>query len=310
MAFRLRRKEPVAEGVRRIAREEIEVALARIASGEAPPDVIVHESRKHCKKLRGLVRLVRPALGDRFEEEDVWWREASQELSLVRDADVLLQTVDKLLARFHDEADPARYVPVRQALQEHRGRVAEEAGDVHARLEQFSQQLREGRQRVDAWEIAGAGFEAIAPGLKQTYRRGRRAMRRAYNDPEPENFHEWRKHAKYHWHQMRLLGGLWKQEMQVRRDAADFLSDLLGDDHDLVVLHEVLTGGEFGIDADDLVSQSLLAFADRRRHELQATARALGLRLYAEKPKRLVERLHGYWQTWRKRGKTPQAVLA
>jgi hypothetical protein len=97
--------------------------------------------------------------------------------------------------------------------------------------------------------------------------------------------------------------------MQIRRDAADHLSDLLGDDHDLVVLHGVLTSGDFGIKADDLPSQSLLAFADRRRQELQSTAHSLGLRLYAEKPKRLVERLQGYWQTWRKRGKTPHAVF-
>jgi hypothetical protein len=230
-------------------------------------------------------------------------------LSLVRDADVLLQTVDKLVVRFRSETDSAAFVPIRQALEEHRRRVAEEAGDLNAGLDRFAEQMRQGRLRVESWSIEGAGFDAIAPGLKKTYRRGRRAMKLAYADAAPEHFHEWRKHVKYHWYQMRLLAGLWRQEMQVRRDAADVLSDLLGDDHDLVVLRGVLTGGDYGIDLDREAADLLLALAARRRLELQRTARSLGQRLYAEKPSRLIDRLHAYWQTWRKRGKVPPEAM-
>jgi CHAD domain-containing protein len=309
MAFRLRRKESVAEGVRRIAREEIDCAVAEIAAREAPLEVIVHESRKHCKKLRGLLRLVGPALEENFASDDAWLRETSQGLSLVRDADVLLQTLDKLHDRFRNDCDLAALVPIRQALVEHRRRVAEEEGDIGARLKEFAAQMHNGRRRIEDWRFDEAGFDALAPGLKQTYRRGRRALKRAYADPAPENFHQWRKHVKYHWYQMRLLGGLWKQEMQVRRDAADYLADLLGDDHDLVVLHHTLSGGDFGIDAASEGVQSLLSFADRRRLELQNTAHSVGRRLYAEKPSQLIQRLHGYWQTWRAKGKSPQKVF-
>jgi hypothetical protein len=44
--------------------------------------------------------------------------------------------------------------------------------------------------------------------------------------------------------------------------------------------------------------KTLLGLVDQRRIELQAQAKPLGQRLYAEKPKHLVRRLSGYWDVW------------
>ena len=38
-----------------------------------------------------------------------------------------------------------------------------------------------------------AAFKLIEPGLCHSYKRGRRAMSRAYDKPEETAFHEWRK---------------------------------------------------------------------------------------------------------------------
>lgn len=56
--FHLTAGEPVADGVREIADDQLGTALAEIDDNEDRHDA-VHEVRKRCKKVRGLMRLVR-----------------------------------------------------------------------------------------------------------------------------------------------------------------------------------------------------------------------------------------------------------
>jgi hypothetical protein len=72
--------------------------------------------------------------------------------------------------------------------------------------------------------------------------------------------------------------------MEELAEEVQTLADLLGDDHDLVVLRGKLTcsSDEFGGQAR---LQRLCSIIDRRRHELKVQAFALGQRLYTDKPK-------------------------
>ena len=63
MAFRFKLAEPFEEGCKRIAREQIERAQCQL-KGSGDPVVAVHETRKSLKRLRALLRLIRPALGE------------------------------------------------------------------------------------------------------------------------------------------------------------------------------------------------------------------------------------------------------
>ena len=56
MPYRFKIDEPVEKGFRRIAREQLDVALAELAAPQVPPKG-VHECRKALKRLRALVRL-------------------------------------------------------------------------------------------------------------------------------------------------------------------------------------------------------------------------------------------------------------
>ena len=48
-------------------------------------------------------------------------------------------------------------------------------------------------------------WPAVCRGLKQVYRQGYRAFDAARSEPSTEYLHEWRKQAKYLWHQVQLL---------------------------------------------------------------------------------------------------------
>lgn len=295
VAYRLWMSEPVLEGVQRIALEQIDKALHEIQSDEIDRHKAVHQVRKRCKKIRGLVRLVRPAFEDIYQIENATYRDASRRLSALRDTEAMIETFDDLMDVFGDVVDRERLASVREELERRRVFVAEHEFDLDARLEEFEQTIREARDRVESWDLDDDGWDAIAGGLRKTYQRGRVRMADAYEHPSTEAFHEWRKRVKYHWYHMRLLRDIWADEMNPRRKAAKDIADLLGDEHDLAVLREAVLEAPpaFG---DSRVVQTLVALIDRRRVELREAAEPLGMRLYAERPGAHVRRLGGYWK--------------
>ena len=66
MGYHLRKHEDVQEGVRRIAAEQIRKGMGEIDDCTIDRHEVVHLLRKRCKKVRGLLRLVRPLLDDVF----------------------------------------------------------------------------------------------------------------------------------------------------------------------------------------------------------------------------------------------------
>ena len=92
-AFKLKKKESEAEGIRRVAHERIEDATGLLRDQDADPVEAVHEARKDMKKLRSTLKLVRPAIGDEtYQRENGRFRDAGRALSDVRDAQVRAET--------------------------------------------------------------------------------------------------------------------------------------------------------------------------------------------------------------------------
>jgi CHAD domain-containing protein len=285
-AYRLKRKEGLPEGVARIARGRIDHAIDEL-SGEAgsSPEEAVHNTRKDMKKLRALLRLMRGELGDDvYRRENECFRDAAAELSGVRDADVMLATLDAL------ELEEPVSGPLRQALEAHRLRTG--GGSRKQAASQVIEILEEARARVADWPRELDDFEALRPGLKRMYKRGRREFRAMREDPTVEGLHEWRKRSKELWYDHTLLRSLWKPVMDAVGDEAHLLSDRLGDDHDLAVL---LAWAQEHTEPEP----ELLEAVEHRRAELQGDALELGARLYADRPKVFVRRLERLWEASR-----------
>ena len=59
MSYRLGAEESLAAGLRRSASEQLDLALAGLADARLDRYEAIHEARKCCKRLRGLLRLAR-----------------------------------------------------------------------------------------------------------------------------------------------------------------------------------------------------------------------------------------------------------
>src|SRR5262249_43493939 len=104
MSFQLRPEEALRKSLRRIVRRQMDAVLEELAAAPpGPRDEAVHEARKSLKKIRAVLRLVRPAVGEKcYRRENTCFRDAGRPLTEVRDARILLETLDKLLAHFQE----------------------------------------------------------------------------------------------------------------------------------------------------------------------------------------------------------------
>jgi len=304
MSYRLERGESVEEGIRRIATEQINKALAEIDDDKVSRHETVHAVRKRCKKLRGLVRLVRPAFDD-YKHVNAIYRDAAKELSYIRDAHAVIETVDELLEHFDDAVDPKGFRSIREELVARRDETDADEKTIDRRIEHFRKTMAAGRREVETWTLEADDGRAVAGGAEKTYKRARKAMEKAADSPTTAAFHEWRKRVKYHWHHARLLKGAWPKLIKPWAKEAHSLSDFLGDEHDLAVLHAMLLEDPERFGEHDTL-QAFFGLIERRRAELRSAAFGLGAFLLFEKPAHMERRILAYTDTW----KAPVAGLA
>jgi len=298
-SYRLHDGEPVSAGIKRVVLARIDNALGELR-GEAgnDPAEAIHEARKDMKKIRSAIRLVRDALGDDlYRRENQHYRDVGRELSGLRDAEVLVETLESLGERF-GPAQSERYAGLRDRFQTEL-RQRQDDGSQERQMATAAAALTAGRGRVETWPLEGDEWELIAPGIHRSYRRGRKRLREIEERLSDETLHEWRKRAKDLWYQLRLIQDAEPELIGALADQTHDLSDHLGDDHDLVLLREQARRRSQGFTAAD--QRLLLQLIDQRRGELQFAASSLGERIYAEKPKRFVKRLEARWKLWRKR---------
>jgi CHAD domain-containing protein len=289
-AYRLLEEEPVGPGIRRILNAQVDDAVAQLR-GEAgnEPAEAIHEARKDMKKIRSALRLVREAIGDdAWRRENDHYRDVARKLSVHRDAEILVESLDGLRERF-GPAVLKRSETLRKQLDEE-NRAAHDDGTIERTMAGAAAELIALRSSLDDLALDGDGWELIAPGLHRSYRRGRKRLRSVEEEASVTNLHELRKRVKDLTYQLRLIREADKPMIGAVADHAHDLSDHLGDDHDLALLREEAQRRRdaFASPADQ---RHLLQQIDQRRGELQFAAISLCERIYADKPKKFTARL-------------------
>jgi hypothetical protein len=263
--------ESVGAGFLRIAREQLDKALAAASARDKPAASRIHEVRRRTKKLRGLLRLVRPDFPT-FRSEDRAIRDVARVLADARDERVLRQALADLFGWAEIAAPTLPPSPEAQLREEQA-------------LAQAKAMLEGIIQRLSDWPTADIDARTLRRGLAAIYRAGRKTRISALSSLDAEDLHEWRKLVKYHATQLDLLATT--PEVDARQKEAASLGTLLGTHHDLAMLSERLAHEpeHFGRDFDrDDVGFVL----ERRRTETEAAIAAMAERVFGEKTKHLV----------------------
>ncbi len=290
--------EPFGTGMQRVALGLVDEGLDRLGRGPGSKAAKhVHETRKRCKELRAVARLVRPALGeDAYRRTNEHFRDASRHLSPIRDAQALLESFDDLLA-----ADAgAVSVPVDEVRRELRRRAMAAASSVHEGDERIAaavELLRAGRAEIEAWDVpddAPADREVALAGIGKIHRQGRDGFAASRDGGDVHVFHDWRKRVKYLWYHLQVLDRLAPSMLGPFAASCKVLSDTIGDGHDLFVLEETLVAepDRFGGGAQ---VTAVVRAAEARRTDLERRAVGFGARVYGETTRAFVGRLDAYW---------------
>jgi len=306
MAKPLRHTKSGTKEVQRLLCHHLDQALKALQESQPLSDAAVHSARKQLKKGRADLRLLRKALGSQaYAYENAALRDVARPLTAVRDARALMDTLDTLMEHSEVQAHALDLDRVRLALRDEYCEVRQHVLTEGNTIESLEASLQAARARAKRWPLGRRGWSVLGTGLKRIYRNGREAFAVAQDDPSQEHLHEWRKQAKYLWHQLQVLQPIQPGQLTALADQAHTLANALGDDHDLAILaHKFLEASDKF--PDRATMHTLADLIVHRRALLQEEAMALGHRLYEEKPRKFVGRLREYWRAWH--GKASKAV--
>jgi CHAD domain-containing protein len=298
LSYKFKKKETVRAGIRRIAREEIDEAIELLRDKKADPEETVHEARKHFKRVRALLRLVRDDLGEEvYLSANGTVRTLGRRLAPVRNASVLVSALERLRSAYEKDFPAEKVASIQKRLVSRRratlGRLRRDRT-----LSKIARELEPLRQHVRAWALGQEGFPCVEPGLRRAYRQGRKAQPQAYATRTDEAFHAWRKRAKDLRYHVELLQPVWPDTMKVLEKELHDLTDCLGDDHDFAELWRMLAASP-GLEEPGSGVAAVIELIDHRRSELQSKAGPIGARTYSEKPRVFSCRIESYWEAWR-----------
>lgn len=282
MAFHLKDSESIEESVQRIADDELNDALALLRKRNVSLIEKVHEVRKSTKKLRALLRLIRSGVsGALYRFENGCFRDMGHQLSDARDAQILIECIEKLRKSHRIAAPVAR--PVQRALLQNRDGIDALLKGKNV-LESLAGELEAARERVPQWRLKRNKRKTIYDGFSHTYKSGRKALVAALETPEMATYHTWRKRVKALNYHARMLQPLWPELMDKLEADTGKLGELLGDDHDLAVLKNVIQAAPAVFGGKQIV-RSVSAAVNKQSRDLRAEAVVHGEKIYAETTK-------------------------
>lgn len=291
MPFRFKRRETVTKAARRLCCERLDDALDMLEKDQHFE--AVHDVRKEIKKLRAVLRLVRPGIGEpAYDKATDTVRKAANRLNAMRDAQVRLAALEQLAKRSNGQIPPHSLPKIQNALRQN---CRQEEQKLAATMGPVKDILLEARQQLGGLKVKPNNWKAVGPGLKKIYSRGRKALELAEREPSPEHFHEWRKRVKDLASQLRLICPARPGKLKSRTEKLDRLGDLLGDDHDLFMLREFLGKNAKGLGEKKPLEKVI---ADRQK-ELRTEALELGSSIFTKKPDRFCRQVGHGWKRWR-----------
>lgn len=295
MSYRLRKKS-LAREVRRVAREEREGTLKELLTvNDQSRSTAVHEARKHLKKVRALIRLLRPATGEAFyKDENAAMRKAAQRMSSIRDWHVRVQTIEKLTVKSGKRRTPVAFARIRTAVAARLCQVIEES-EKEDWSKQAAVDIEGALGRIDKWPLKPLTTKSVRSGLKAACKKARRALAVARRRATDAKLHALRKTVKDLWYHLRLLGGDRPAPIETLTKRLRDLGQKLGDDHDLAMLLAARADNPLPEPADWETLEKALA---SRRPRLQRGALRLASKALIRKPGALADFVASRWETW------------
>jgi len=244
-----------------------------LADGEMPHDLAVHQARKNMKRVRAVLRLKMDAAAIDTAEERRRCRRIGRRLSSLRDADVMLLTLQKVMVDAGARLPSSRVGDLQTELENRRAALLA-AGAFDSRvIEALRSDLAAVIRDVEARPVPRLNDAILIDAVRTSKRKGCAAYEKLGRRASDEALHRLRKRAKRELYQRALLDGRVTMDLARQQDL-DVLSAELGWHQDLVVLRAA--AAEHNALCPDLDVQLRRQIRNSRRRARQQAARLYG----------------------------------
>jgi CHAD domain-containing protein len=276
MKFCIKKNEPIANAIRRIADEQLSLARQQTARPKASANSI-HAARKAIKRARAVFKLASAGEAAEFaKHEDRQLRDAGRLLAPIRDVHVQQLALKKLSICSDDQICRV----LQQRLRDKKKQTMNSDGHISERFVATIDAVQ--AEATKSLNLAG---EDAAAALKKTYRRARKCFTQAQEAPTGHKLHEWRKAVKNLWYQLQIVDEVTGREFKQLKKQADDIGVYLGDDHDMYLLLHVLA------DAKDSESRIVKRELRKLRTQLQKRAFKIAAKAFDLAPSAFHEKL-------------------
>ena len=305
MSYELRREEPLADGIRRIVVEQVDIAIRVLSHPQCNGgvDEAVHEARKSFKRVRSALRLARGVVGNEsYHRESVRFRILAGALASLRESAVSVLSIDELREDVAPELRPGAFSELRAHLVERHTVALWQTVEREEALIRVTGRLRNARRQLRDLPTRDCSDLAWTPGVRRAYRDGANRMAEASREHALDAFHGWRKKAKHLRYHLDVLRGSWSGQLYRAAELLHELTDLLGVHHDLADLRRQLERNPATRATSRRRSEAraLFRLIDEKRVALESEGREVGERLYSAQAKVVVEQLVSRWNQWRR----------
>jgi hypothetical protein len=285
MAYLIRRKEPLAGEIRRILVEQNDKALTLLEHWQHNPRERVHSARQAFKRLRALLRLVRPGARYVYQVENRFYRDVGRSLAYVRDTEAVIEALAVVETSLTDAQSLDSLHLLRAGLER---RAARELNDpvlnVPRRVQAACDELRGAERRLHRTPLGGVTRKVLRTAARRTMKRCEEGFAQVLVTGAAADFHAWRRDVKYAYHQTRLLQELMPDWAASHGPPLERLGELLGHSQDLTVLDQVLREQPDELNLD-LHLQHMRGVIAECRRSAQEQARQLGAELFLQPPR-------------------------
>lgn len=293
MAYEIRRDERLADGLRRNCQRQVDLALAFARGEKETEDSPVHETRKHLKKARAVLHLVRKEIGrELYKRQDHCLRDVGRLISEVRDAEVRLDTVRQLQG-LNGRGGQRKYRKLEEMLCLELENFVVAFAEWHV---QAIPMLEAVREKFEAWPVDDYDNAQLCDVIQGSYKIARRALAVAKVKRTSECFHEFRTATKRLGSQLRLIRPVNPVVLGSLEAELKALGDLLGRAHDLSFLGQRLQsehGKKIGKETHEI-----LAVIEASVSDLQRGAADLAERFFAQRPRDFGSRIADWLEKW------------
>ncbi|MEZ5278172.1 MAG: CHAD domain-containing protein [Opitutaceae bacterium] len=257
MPYRIRKGEGLGEAFQRILAEETARAAEESACAAHSRDQAIHQLRKRCKRVRGLLSLYREILGLAATGTDRKIRDYSRSLAGTRSEAALAEIAHRFRLTTFQSATPdeTELPPTDVAL----------IVPLLTQVASFCGPLAMKTVRND-----------LLRGIRKISNRSKKAWTIATHSPTTAHLHRWRTQVKTHWYATRLTQDLDFGKTGSSRKQLARLGEGLGIHHDLSIILDRFAGE--GRSADDPDRRR----ARKLRKQIARRMLQLGSRVYSK----------------------------